>query len=233
MLWLLLLLFETPQEHADRLRTQMQASLAAQRDSVRKQSELVRAASPYLPPVLASRRAWIPPRSVMFKDQPACDPLPAPELASLVDTAAREQNVNPFLIKEVARQESGFRPCAVSNQGAMGVMQLMPATQIELGVSDPWDARRSIEAGSHLLRQLLDRYHGDVSLALSAYNAGAGTVDHAGGVPAIPETRNYVDSILYRLLSGTGSPPVSGTLSPGLTPTGLFGAFLGGLNDEP
>jgi soluble lytic murein transglycosylase-like protein len=88
----------------------------------------------------------------------------------------------------------------------MGVMQLMPMTQIQLGVSDPWDARQSIEAGSRLLRQLLDRYHGDVSLALGAYNAGAATVDRAGGVPAIPETRNYIDSILYRLLPGAGTP---------------------------
>jgi soluble lytic murein transglycosylase-like protein len=94
-------------------------------------------------------------------------------------------------------------------------MQLMPVTQIELGVSDPWDARQSIEAGSRLLRQLLDRYNGDVAMALVAYNAGASRVDLAGGIPAIPETQNYVDSILYRLVTAAG------------------GAFLGGLGGGP
>jgi len=90
----------------------------------------------------------------MLREQPACDPVPAPELAGLVNSAAQAQNLSPFLIQEVARQESGFHPCAFSSQGAMGLMQLMPVTQIELGVSDPWDARQSIEAGSRLLRQL-------------------------------------------------------------------------------
>jgi soluble lytic murein transglycosylase-like protein len=161
----------------------------------------------------------------MLREPPACDPVPALELAGLVNSAAQAENLNPFFIREVARQESGFHPCAVSSQGAMGLMQLMPVTQIELGVSDPWDPRQSIEAGSRLLRQLLDRYHGDVSLALSAYNAGAGSVDRAGGVPAIPETRNYVESILYRLLPGTGTSllgPAPAALLDG------FGGDLGG-----
>jgi soluble lytic murein transglycosylase-like protein len=79
-------------------------------------------------------------------------------------------------------------------------MQLMPATQVGLGVSNPFDAQESLEAGSKLLKTLLDRYHGNISLALSAYNAGAGTVDRAGGIPAIPETQNYVVDILSHLL---------------------------------
>jgi soluble lytic murein transglycosylase-like protein len=161
----------------------------------------------------------------MLREPPPCEPVPGPELASLVDWAAREQNLSPLLVREVARQESGFRPCAVSSHGAMGVMQLMPATQIELGVSDPWDARQSIGAGSRLLRQLLDRYHGDLALALSAYNAGAGRVDLAGGIPAIPETRNYVGSILDRLLSPESGATGMGTaLSTIVTvpPTGIW-----------
>ena len=85
-------------------------------------------------------------------------------------------------------------------------MQLMPSTQFAFGVQDPWDAQQSIEAGSHLLRDLLDRYHGDLSLALGAYNAGPTRVDQAGGIPAIPETRNYVESILRRFVGQTLVP---------------------------
>lgn len=79
-------------------------------------------------------------------------------------------------------------------------MQLMPATQVQLQVADPFDPKQSLEAGSKLLKTLLDRYHGDLSLALSAYNAGPGTVDKARAVPDIPETKAYVLSILTRFL---------------------------------
>src|SRR5579871_2079301 len=159
MLWLVPLLFffaETPQEYAARVRAQMQASVSAQRESVRRQAE----SAPH-PARHAIVNAWTPRASILYRDPPGCDPVPEPELAGMVDSAAKAQSLNPFLIREVARQESGFRPCAVSRQGAAGVMQLMPITQIELGVSDPWNARQSIDAGSQLLRQLLDRYHGD------------------------------------------------------------------------
>ena len=128
-----------------------------------------------------------------------CEAVSQPELARLIDDIAPRQNVDPALVREVARQESGFHPCAVSPKGAAGLMQLMPATQVQFQVKNPFDAKESLEAGSKLLRDLLDRYHGDLSLALSAYNAGATTVDRAGAVPEIPETKNYVFGILNRL----------------------------------
>jgi soluble lytic murein transglycosylase-like protein len=121
----------------------------------------------------------------------------------MIDVAARRESVDPTLVREVARQESGFRPCAVSPKGAEGLMQLMPATQVQLQVQNPFSAQESLEAGSKLLKQLLDRYHGDLPQALSAYNAGPGPVDRAGDVPPIPETQNYVSSILNRLLPET------------------------------
>lgn len=117
----------------------------------------------------------------------------------MIDDIAPRQNVNPALVREVARQESGFHPCAISPNGAVGLMQLMPATQVQFQVKNPFSPKESLEAGSKLLRDLLDRYHGDLSLALSAYNAGAQTVDKAGGIPEIPETKNYVLGILNRL----------------------------------
>jgi soluble lytic murein transglycosylase-like protein len=131
---------------------------------------------------------------------PACDPVPKPQLFEMIQAAAEQQGVDPALVREVARQESAFRPCAVSNKGAEGLMQLMPATQAQFDVTDPFDPGQSLDAGTKLLKQLLDRYHGDLSLALSAYNSGAGRVDKAGGIPDIPETKNYVFSILNRFL---------------------------------
>ena len=118
----------------------------------------------------------------------------------MIEDVAQKHGIERNLVQEVARQESGFNPCAVSSKGAEGLMQLMPATQAQFQVSDPFDARQSLEAGSKLLKTLLDRYHGDLTLALSAYNAGSGTVDKAGGVPEIAETKNYVLSILTRFL---------------------------------
>jgi soluble lytic murein transglycosylase-like protein len=131
---------------------------------------------------------------------PACDPVPKPQLFQIIQAAAQQEGVDPALVREVARQESAFRPCAVSTKGAEGLMQLMPATQAQFDVTDPFDPGQSIDAGTKLLKQLLDRYHGDLSLALSAYNSGAGRVDKAGGIPDIPETKNYVFSILNRFL---------------------------------
>ena len=117
----------------------------------------------------------------------------------MIETAAHEQGVAPSLVREVAREESAFRPCAVSSKGAEGLMQLMPATQAEFGVNNPFDPQQSLGAGAQLLKQLLELYQGNMMLALSAYNAGAARVDQANGVPNIPETQNYVSDILSRL----------------------------------
>jgi soluble lytic murein transglycosylase-like protein len=111
--------------------------------------------------------------------------------------------VNPSLIREVARRESAFHPCAISSSGAEGLMQLMPSTQAMFQVDDPFNPRQNIDAGTRLLKQLLDRYQGDVPRALGAYNAGTILVDQASGVPEIPETQGYVRDILLRL---TGHP---------------------------
>src|SRR5262249_40425785 len=139
--------------------------------------------------------AWVsvpPPAMPVFQ----CDPVPQPELTKMIDETSQSVGVDPGLVRAVARQESGFRPCAVSSKGAEGLMQLMPATQAQFSVGNPFDAKESLQAGSKLLKQLLDHYHGNLALALSAYNAGSGCVDKAGGVPDIQETKNYVLSIL-------------------------------------
>jgi soluble lytic murein transglycosylase-like protein len=171
---------------------QQQASLAMQRASIKRQAQNLQLwMAPWSdgPPEVAAP-ATAP---------PACDRIGDEIVAPLIDGAAKAHAVEPKLIRAVIEQESGFRPCAVSPKGAQGLMQLMPETARELAVSDPFDAGQSVEAGAKYLKQLLDRYKGDVAQALAAYNAGAGAVDQSGGIPDIPETRSYVNAILEKL----------------------------------
>jgi len=128
-----------------------------------------------------------------------CDPLPPELLGSLIDRAVQRENIQADLVRAVIKQESGGRPCAVSPKGAQGVMQLMPDTAQELGVLDPFDPEQNIDAGVKLLKSLLSKYSGNVSLALAAYNAGSSLVDKDHAVPRIPETVNYVSDILLEL----------------------------------
>jgi soluble lytic murein transglycosylase-like protein len=113
-----------------------------------------------------------------------------------IHKAARKYNLSPELIRGVIQAESNFRVDAVSRAGAQGLMQLMPATAKELGVTKPLDIEQNIDGGAHYLRKMLDRFGGDVKLALAAYNAGPGTVrKYAGNVP-YRETIQYVDRVL-------------------------------------
>jgi soluble lytic murein transglycosylase-like protein len=118
--------------------------------------------------------------------------------------AADRYGVPAAFLHSVARAESAYRVDAVSPKGAIGVMQLMPATAAELG-ANPRDPAENIDAGARHLRDLLERYDGSAHKALSAYNAGAGAVQKYGGVPPYAETVNYVQKVLstYHLLSAT------------------------------
>jgi len=112
-----------------------------------------------------------------------------------INEHARRQGVAADLVRAVIQVESAFNPVAVSNKGAMGLMQLMPQTAQELGVSNPFDPDQNIRGGVTYLKQLLTRYDQKVELALAAYNAGIGNVEKYGAVPPFKETRNYVDKI--------------------------------------
>jgi soluble lytic murein transglycosylase-like protein len=119
---------------------------------------------------------------------------------ALIREIADRHGVEYALVKAVIRAESGFNPMAVSSKGALGLMQLMPATAVEHQVQDAFHPRENVEAGCRHLRRLIDRYGGNVSLALAAYNAGPGRVEEAGGVPPFDETRTYLARVLrYRL----------------------------------
>ncbi|MEP6963692.1 MAG: lytic transglycosylase domain-containing protein [Acidobacteriota bacterium] len=161
-------------------------SLAAQRASIAKQK-------------LAVSHLRPPASTPIFPVARFCPSVEKPALSRMIEAAASANEISPNIVREVARQESAFHPCAVSSKGAEGLMQLMPATQALLGVSDPFDPNESLMAGAHLLKDLLARYKGNLSLALSAYNAGTVRVDKIAAIPEIPETQNYVATILERL----------------------------------
>ena len=112
-----------------------------------------------------------------------------------INAHARRQGVAEDLVRAVIQVESAFNPNAVSNKGAMGLMQLMPATAQEMGVRNPFDPEQNIGGGVKYLKQLLTRYDNKVELALAAYNAGIGNVEKYGDVPPFKETRNYVNKI--------------------------------------
>jgi hypothetical protein len=126
-------------------------------------------------------------------------PLDASALDSLVASAARTHAVSAYLISAVIGAESRGDPSAVSRAGAQGIMQLMPATSLQYGVVNPFDAAQSIDGGTRYLHDLLRRYRGNVKLALAAYNAGPGAVDAAHGIPAFAETRAYVARVIAAL----------------------------------
>jgi hypothetical protein len=177
--------------------TAMQESLAKQRASVQQRMGTTGGTFFVLPRAesLGGVTGSLPaPPSV-----PICAPLPDPEVESLVGETAKRDGVNSDLLRTVMQQESGFRPCAVSSKGALGLMQLMPTTAEQFGIANPFDAASNVDAGARFLKQLLNRYGGDVPKALGAYNAGPSKVDAAGTVPAIPETMEYVRQILATL----------------------------------
>src|SRR5580704_15198372 len=121
--------------------------------------------------------------------------LSSARLEELVQSTAARHGVDANLVRAVIETESGGNPSAVSRKGAVGLMQLMPTTALELGVTNMFSAQENIEAGVSYLHTLLVRYGGDLDRALAAYNAGAGAVDRAGGVPKYRETRDYVKKV--------------------------------------
>jgi soluble lytic murein transglycosylase-like protein len=140
----------------------------------------------------------------------------------LVDQLSREHGLDPKLMDALVRVESGYDPRAVSHKGAMGLMQLMPETATRLGIRNPFDPEQNIRGGMREFARLVDRYRGDLQLALAAYNAGEAAVAQYRGVPPYRETRNYVSRILtiytgrpYRLSAGFRAAPVRLVTDPG------------------
>lgn len=154
-----------------------------------KSVEEIRVAGAFVAPRVAAPAATASTRT----------PGPAADLNEAVERIAAEHAVSPQLIHSVIRAESNYDSGAVSPKGALGLMQLIPATARRFGVSDVFDPLENIQGGVKYLRYLLDLYDGDYPLVLAAYNAGEGAVTRYGGVPPFPETRNYVERVARNL----------------------------------
>jgi hypothetical protein len=126
--------------------------------------------------------------------------------------AGKRTFIPPALLKAMAAQESGFNPRAISPVGAMGVMQLMPATAKMLGVVAPFDPEQSIHGGARYMRMLLDSFSNNVRLAVAAYNCGEGPVRRAQGVPNIEETQDYVRRVFRFYAAFRGAAPAEDVL---------------------
>jgi hypothetical protein len=113
----------------------------------------------------------------------------------LVKEAAERHRVDPALVRAVIETESNWNPGAYSRRGAIGLMQLIPTTAQRFGANDAFNPKQNVDAGVRYLKTLLERYNGNLDLALAAYNAGEGAVDRAHGIPAYRETRNYVQKV--------------------------------------
>jgi len=136
-------------------------------------------------------------RPAMFLDRDGAE--------KLVREAAERHKVDPALVRAVIETESNWNPAARSHKGAVGLMQLIPTTAMRFGVNNAYSPRENVDAGVKYLKMLLERYHGNLDLALAAYNAGEGAVDRAHGVPAFRETQSYVRKVqdaYYRPGSG-------------------------------
>lgn len=122
------------------------------------------------------------------------------QILNVVSQVAKKYDVDEKLVQALIKQESGFNPKAKSKSGAIGLMQLMPATAKSMGVKDPYNTVQNVEGGVKYLKSMLNKYNGNVILALAAYNAGPGAVDKYSGVPPYKETQNYVKNILANYL---------------------------------
>src|SRR5260370_11222851 len=122
--------------------------------------------------------------------------MPPEEIGEIVDEGARQSGLDASLVRAVVRKESAYNPWATSTKGAQGLMQLMPSVQQQFGVTDPYDPKQNVSAGTRLLKQLLEQFGGDLPLALGPYNSRAARVEQYSGVPPFPETVGYVTGIL-------------------------------------
>ena len=132
-------------------------------------------------------------------------------LEQIFQKASDTYHVSKDLLKAMAKAESNFRAYATSHCGAMGIMQLMPGTAASLGVTDAYNPEQNIMGGAQYISRLLEKYNGNLSYAVAAYNAGSGNVDKYGGIPPFNETQNYVVKVLRYLEEGVTIPNSSVT----------------------
>jgi len=146
-------------------------------------------------PAQSSRYRALPTSAGIAAKQQAEPTLGSPTVESAIEAAAQRHNVDANLVRAMIQVESNFNPHAVSNKGALGLMQLMPKTAKSLKVNNAFDPQQNVDAGVRHLKTLLNNFGGDIALSLAAYNAGEMAVQHHKGVPPYAETRDYVKRI--------------------------------------
>jgi hypothetical protein len=144
--------------------------------------------------------------------------VPDTDLEPLITRRSEEQNLEPDLVRAVIQAESGYNRKAVSNKGAMGLMQLMPETASLLKVRNPYDPDENLRGGTTYLRSLIDRFAGRLELAVAAYNAGPGAVERHRGIPPYQETQEYVRRVLSLYKGGKSGMTLSAGKGPAVTP---------------
>lgn len=143
----------------------------------------------------------------VFPSRPKVAPLPDGPYANLIRAAAEKHGIDENLIHRIILVESNFNPKAVSRKSALGLMQLLPQTAAQYSVRNVFDPAQNIDGGTRYMKDLLARYHGDLTLALAAYNAGPEMVQRYGGVPPFPETQNYVRRVTQPLKCNPSTDP--------------------------
>lgn len=154
-------------------------------------------------------------------------------LDDIFEKAANTYGVDVKLLKAIAKQESNFQTDVVSKAGAQGIMQLMPATAKAMGVKNAMNPEENIMGGAKLIAQLLDKYDGDMKLALAGYNAGTGNVAKYHGIPPFEETRNYIKKVMNYYENGVDAPATTvasdtsgSTTASSYTTSSLQGALV-------
>jgi hypothetical protein len=143
-------------------------------------------------------------------------PIPDSRIEPLIARHADRQQIDPRLVRAVVQVESGYNARARSPKGAMGLMQLMPDTAVELAVSDPYDPDQNLRGGTTYLRRMIDRFKGQIELAVAAYDAGPEAVARHNGIPPYAETRDYVKRVLALYNGGGGAGGAGGGPLPRL-----------------
>lgn len=163
---------------------------------------------------IAGQQQPAPPRpGTPEEGAPASEDTRTAPFDAFIEEASALYGVSSDLVRAVIQTESGFNPRAVSGVGAKGLMQLMPRTARALGIEDPFDPKQNIFGGVKYLSRLLEKYNGNVALALASYNAGPGNVSKHGGIPPFRETRGYVKKITGLLADSAPAPDTAGQAS--------------------